>query len=234
VNRTVVSLRFASLVAALVSSSWLYGSASLAQTNTDQTMFGEENQLLKIDQNQKQQLLEEKQQYQEEVQQQQASTETYREYAEKRIAELTKLKNAGGSPVRKLSADKNQELYALEKWMQADAQARTEEQKHIQQIDQAISNLSADQTTTIGNMHSAVSNLRENDVIAEENRKFNQQMQINNFNELQTEMGWLTNNAPPRWGTMGGGGGYGGYGGGGGYGSPYFWNFGRLNQRMNW
>ncbi len=53
-------------------------------------------------------------------------------------------------------------------------------------------------------------------VDSEEDRKFNQQMQINNFNELQSEMGWMTNGAPPRFGTFGGSmmGGFGGYGGG--------------------
>jgi hypothetical protein len=189
---------------------------SLAQAGEDQAIFQEEKQLIHTDQAQEQQLLQEKQQYQAEISKDEPQDDSYRAYAEKRVQELTKLKAAGGSPTRSLSAQKNGELYALEKWLTADAQARSQEQARLKQLDQAIANLQESQSTAMQNMNADVQSMREDANAEQQSRKFNQQMQINNFNELQSEMGAASWGRPPTDGTYNSVGGY-GFSGGYGY-----------------
>lgn len=207
------------LVICSVPTSFLNGSPVLAQAGEDQAVFQEERDLLRTDRSQEQQLMREKQTYQAEISKDQPQDDSYRTYAEKRVQELTKLKAAGGSPTRSLAMQKNGELYALEKWLTADAQARAQEQAHLQQLDQAIANLEAAQTTTTENLNSDIQSMHEDASQEEQSRKFNQQMQINNFNELQSEMGAASWGRPPTDGTYNSVGGY-GFGGGYGY-SPF-------------
>ena len=119
-----------------------------AQAGADQAIFQEEQQLVHTDQSQVQQLEQEKQTYQAEVSKDQPQEESYRSYAEKRVQELTKLKAAGGSPTRSLSAQSKNELYALDQWLTADAQARSQEQAHLAQLDRSIANLQEAQANT--------------------------------------------------------------------------------------
>jgi hypothetical protein len=192
---------------------------ALAQAGEDQAIFQEEKQLLRTDQMQEQQLIQQKQTYEAEISKDQPQDDSYRSYAEKRVQELTKLKAAGGSPTRSLSAQKNGELYALDKWLAADAQARSQEQVHLEQLDKAIANLQEAQVNTTQNMNADVQGLHQDATQAEQSQKFNQQMQINNFNELQSEMGAASWGRPPTDGTYNS---VGGYGMNGGYGySPF-------------
>jgi hypothetical protein len=218
----VVLKRSSKNIVAVVASALTIGTPGSApcwaQANSDRAVFQEEQQMMQTNQNQEQQLEREKQQYQSEVSREDAQSEPYRLYAEKRIEELNKLKAAGGSPSRSLAAQKSGEFYALEKWLTADAQARAEEQGRLKQLDQAIVNLQTSQTATMSNMGSDIQAMREDSQLAAQNQKFQQQMQINQFNELQSEMGAASWGRPPQDGTFNS---VGGYGMGGGYGYSY-------------
>ncbi len=208
----------ASIVAAIFGGALLFSPGCFAQAAADKGAFQEEQQMLRDDNVQEQQLEQQKEIYEKQAEAADTKDEPYRLYAEKRVTALTKLKKAGGSPSRSLSQDK--ELYALEHWLQADAATKEAETAHVQQLNQAIANLQSQQSQTMASMNQDIQGLKMDGerayVDSEEDRKFNQQMQINNFNELQSEMGWMTNGAPPRFGTFGGSmmGGFGGYGGG--------------------
>jgi len=199
--------------------------AGWAQASSDRAVFQEEKQLLQMDQNQEKQLEGEKQSYQLEINKEEQQAEPYREYAEKRVAELSKLKAAGGSPTRSLATQKNGELYALEKWLAANAQARAEEQARMKQLDQAIANLQQSQNDTLKNINADINAMRGDSQATADERKFQQQMQINHFNELQSEMGAASWGRPPTDGTFNS---VGGYGVGGGYG------YGLNGRRRGW
>jgi hypothetical protein len=186
------------VVAALATSFLYYQPGCLAQSRTDSTIFQEENTMLRTDQQQVNQLEQQKQQYEQQVQSQENQDEPYRLYAEKRVEELQKLRAAGGSPVRKVASQATTQLYALQKWLSADAETKLEEQQHLQQIDENIANLQTDETNTRNNMQSDIQGLREDSTQSVEDKRFQQQMQINQFNEEQNEMGWISLNGRPR------------------------------------
>ena len=137
---------------------------------------------------------------------------------------LLKLKNAGGSPSRSLSKEKQGELYALQHWLDQDVQTRSQEQARMQQLDQAITNLTQSQSQALRDMRSDIHNMRVDADAQTANQKFQQQMAVNYFNELQSEMGAASWGRPPTDGTFnttsgalnrtfGGGGSRAGYGG---------------------
>lgn len=146
-----------------------------------------------------------------------AKNEPYRLYAEKRIAELIKLKAAGGSPSRSF-ANRTGDLHALENWLQSDAKTRAAEQARIQQLNKAIANLRESERVEQGNMTGAIQSMRESQIAAQSDDDFNKMMRINQFNELQSEMGAASWGRPPEDGTFNS---TGGYGIGGGYGFSY-------------
>ena len=154
--------------------------------------------MLKTDQQQVQQLEQQKQQYEQQAQTQEQQDEPYRLYAEKRVEELQKLRAAHGSPVRSVASQATTQLYALQKWLSADEETKLEEQQHIKQLDQSIANLQTDETNTRNNMQSDIQGLREDATQSVEDKRFQQQMQINQFNEEQNEMGWISLQGRPR------------------------------------
>jgi hypothetical protein len=172
--------------------------ACLAQGPVDQTIFQDEKQMLNTDSQQLQQLDQEKQEYKQEVQAEEQKDEPYRLYAQKRVQELGKLRAAGGSPVRSLSSQSSKELYALQSWLQADSKTQLEERQRLQQLDQAIANLQTQETQTMSNMQSAIHGLQNDATQSAEDKRFQQEMQINQFNEEQSEMGWISKQGRPR------------------------------------
>lgn len=216
VFKSIKVFKFALLASALVLGP-LGVQSVFAQAGTDRAVFQEEQQMMQMDQNQERNLEQQKQSYEQQIQAEEQQRQPYRLYAEKRIQELTKLKSAGGSPTRSLSQNSNSELYALEKWMSSDEAARVQEQAHISQLDQAIANLQQAQNTTMSNMNSDVQAMREDSQRQAEAQKFQQQMDINHFNELQSEMGAASWGRPPTDGTFNSVGGRYGIGGGYGY-----------------
>jgi hypothetical protein len=143
-----------------------------------------------------------------------AKNEPYRLYAEKRIAELIKLKAAGGSPSRSY-ANRTGDLHALENWLQSDTKTRQNEQARVKQLNQAIANLRESEHADSSNMSGAIQGMRESQIAAQSDDDFNKMMRINQFNELQSEMGAASWGRPPEDGTFNS---TGGYGMGGGYG----------------
>ncbi len=197
---------------------------TLGQAAVDQSTVSADRMLDSAAGQQVQQLENQRNQYQLEINQTEKADDNYRAYAEERVKALLKLKNAGGSPSRSLSKERQGELYALQHWLDQDTQAKLQEQAHMQQLDQAIANLQQSQTQAIRDMRSDIHNMRVDADAQAANQKFQQQMATNYFNELQSEMGAASWGRPPTDGTLntesgslnrmfrgGGGGGAGGY-----------------------
>jgi hypothetical protein len=178
-----------------------------------QAIFQDDRALMQTDQQGVQQYTNNEKQYEQQSEARDASANTYRLYAEKRIAELSKVRAAGGSPTRSLAQDKTSELYALEKWLKTDDSTRHAEQLHIKQIDKAIANLQSEESAAMANLPNDVGAMREDSQRAADDDKFNHMMQINYFNELQSEMGAASWGRPPTDGTYNSVGGYGFQGG---------------------
>jgi hypothetical protein len=194
----IQSVNLTPFVAVLATSFLLAQPSGLAQATSDRAVFQEENQMLNADQQQQQQLLQQKQQYEQQVQAQENQDEPYRLYAEKRVEQLQKLRANGGSPVRGVASQATTQLYALQKWLTADSETKLEEQQHLQQLDKNIANLQTDETNTRNNMQSDIQGLREDGTQTVADKRFQQQMQINQFNEEQNEMGWMSLQGRPR------------------------------------
>jgi hypothetical protein len=187
-----------SLAAALAFSLLACQPGCFAQAQADRAVFQEENQLLRDDQQQQQQLMQQRNQYEQQAQSQEQQDEPYRLYAEKRVEELQNLRAAGGSPVRTVASQATTQLYALQKWLTADAQTRLEEQQHIKQLDEAIANLQSNQSQTLQNLQGDIQGMREAATQSVEDKRFQQEMAINQFNEEQSEMGWISLQGRPR------------------------------------
>ena len=211
-------LAFTLCAFALVSLSPAFGQGAI-----DQSTVGADRELDDATRQQESDLIKQKNTYQLEVNQTEKKDDNYRNYAQTRIQALLKLKNAGGSPSKSLTKDKQGELYALEHWLNQDTENKEIEQRRIQQLDQSIASLQQSQTAAIQDMRSDIHNMRVDADAQTADKKFQQQMSVNYFNELQSEMGAASWGRPPEDGTyntMGGsmsrllrGGGSGGYGG---------------------
>ena len=166
---------------------------------------------MRTDQQEVQQYQNAEKQYEQNAAARDDSAMSYRLYAEKRIAALQKIRNAGGSPTR--SMGKNGELYALQGWLKKDDQTREQEQAHIKQLDQAIANLQGDQQAAMANLPNDIGAMRQVAQRQADDDKFSHMMQMNYFNELQSEMGAASWGRPPTDGTFNSTGGYGFQGG---------------------
>lgn len=203
-----------------------FGIASLLSMPTGalaqgQAIFQDDRQIMQQDQQQVRQFENQVENYQEQAKERDQSADSYRLYAEKRINELEKLKKAGGSPTKSLNKERNGELYALQGWLKNDAGTRAAEQAHIKQLDLAIANLQQQQQGQMANLSADVGAMRQVAQRQDDDDKFNHMMQMNYFNELQSEMGAASWGRPPTDGTYNSVGGYGflggyGYGMGGG------------------
>lgn len=157
-----------------------------------QTVFQDDADLLRLDNAQINQL-----QMQEQSAEQQAAldnqrNQAYRLYAEKRVQELEKLKTPANQ----------QQIVALQKWLQADANMRQRDMQIIRALQARIARLEQTQSQTTAQLGNDVGAIREAGQDAHDAEKFKQMMAINYFNELQTEMG------PASWYPPKGGGGY--------------------------
>ncbi len=203
----------------LITAGWVaFGIASLLLMPTralaqGQAIFQDDRQIMQQDQQQVQQFENQAQAYENQAKQRDESADSYRLYAEKQIKQLTKLRNAGGSPTKSLAKEESGRLYALEAWLKSDESTRAAEQAHIKQLDQAIVNLQQQQQGQMANLSADVGAMRQVAQRADDDDKFNHMMQINNFNELQSEMGAASWGRPPTDGTYNSVGGYGFQGG---------------------
>jgi hypothetical protein len=179
-----------------------------------QAIFQDDRALMQTDQMEVQQYQNNERQYEQQSEARDASANTYRLYAEKRIAELSKVRDAGGSPTKSLANNgKPGELYALQSWLKNDDATRASEQKHVKQLNRAIVNLQSEETAAMANLPNDIGAMREDGQRAADDDKFNHMMQMNYFNELQSEMGAASWGRPPTDGTYNSVGGYGMQGG---------------------
>lgn len=169
----------------------------------DQGIFGDEEQMLQINQGQIKQFEEEKMQTQRDLQSEVARNAPYRLKVEKQIKELSGQKTAA-------SQDK---LKELQSWIDRDNAYRAHQQALIDKLTQAISRLETTQMQTSSNLQNDIVAMRQNVQDQKDAAKFDRMMKMNYFNELQSEMGAASWGRPPEDGTFNSVGGYGFMGG---------------------
>jgi actin-related protein len=210
-------LRGALLASTCSSLSILPASAQVAGAN--QNIYSDEQSLLRTDEAMANQYRREEQATEQELDAEQARTEPYRLYAEKRIAYLQKAKKAG-TPIK--TGDKTPELVVLQRWLQQDEDYREKQQAYIAQLDESIRNLRQGESQTLANLGTDINSMRESVQDQKDQQKFQNQMSINMYNELKSEMGAAAWGDCPADGTLNSTGGYGMMGG---YGySPMGWS----------
>ena len=183
-----------------------------AETAADQTAFQDDAELMRLNGSQVNQVEGEVQSAEQQASYDNQRNQAYRLYAEKRIQDLEKLK--GGN------AENTKQISILQRWLKADSETRLRDQQTINSLRQRLANMEQSQNTVVSNLGGDVAAMRESAIDARSDDKFKQQMQMNYFNELQSEMGpasWVHSNRGPSY-NMGG---YGFSGGqslmGGGY-----------------
>lgn len=188
--------------------------AALAQVaGANQTIYHDEQEMLNTDQAMINQYSSAENEAESKLAAEQAKTNSYRLYAEQRIQELQKQKK-GVSP--SLAGAKSGEMAVLTSWLQQDSAYRVKQQAYIDQLEQCISNLRTSQTNTLANLNTDINALRQGVQDDKDQQKFQNQMQMNQFNELKSEMGACSWGDTPRDGTFNSVGGY-GFNGGYGY-----------------
>ncbi len=179
----------------------------------NQTIYHDEQEMLNTDQAMINQYSSAENEAESKLAAEQSKTNAYRLYAEQRIQELQKQKK-GVSP--SLAGAKSGEMAVLTSWLQQDGAYRAKQQAYIDQLEQCISNLRTSQTNTLANLNTDINALRQGVQDDKDQQKFQNQMQMNQFNELKSEMGACSWGDTPRDGTYNSVGGY-GFNGGYGY-----------------
>lgn len=209
-------------------SSLIMPAQAIAQAaGANQTIYRDEQELLNTDQNMIGNYQASQSKAERDLLNEEKENESYRLYAEKRINVLEKAKRAG-TPVK--TGDSNSELMVLQRWLRNDDAYRAKQQAYISQLDQAIANLRQGQSSTVANLGNDINAMRQSVQDEKDQQRFNNQMSMNMYNELKSEMGAASWGDTPRDGTYNSVGGYGflgGYGysgmggrrwlGGGGY-----------------
>jgi hypothetical protein len=206
------------LAAAIVVMAPLSALAQAAASN--QGVFNDEQQMLRTDGAMINQYTQAQRQAENDLQNEEQRSQAYRLYAEQRVGQLEDYKRRGSAA---LAGTKPGDLPMLESWIRNDDAYRTKQQAYIAQLNQLIINLRQTQTQTLANLNSDISGLRQNQQDRKDQQRFENQMQINQFNELQSEMGACAWGGAPNDGTFNSVGGYGmlggyGYSAGGGRG----------------
>ncbi|MBX9685194.1 MAG: hypothetical protein K2X27_00755 [Candidatus Obscuribacterales bacterium] len=196
-------LKYALVLGILTSSALLPGlfiksSAQGGEMSADQTAFQDDDELLRLNNSQVREVEGEEQSAEQQAAFDDKRNQAYRLYAEKRVQELEKLKK--GSP------DNDKQIAILQNWLKADSAMRLRDQQTINALRRRIYSMEQNQQQTMTNLSGDVSAMREAANNARADDQFRQQMQINYFNELQTEMGPATWVHPQRGATynMGG------------------------------
>lgn len=180
---------------------------ALAQVaGADQGIFNDEQQMEVFNQQQVGNYQRQKMQLEEEMNNEEMRNQPYRLYAQKMVTQLSK-------PGVKKTADDQTRLSVYEDWLKKDAALKSEQIGRLKQLDRLIAGAQQTQQTTVANLSSDINAMRENVQDQKDAQKFNQMMQINYFNELQSEMGAASWGRPPQDGTFNSTGGYGMLGG---------------------
>lgn len=183
-----------------------------AEQGADQAAFQDDDELLRLNNAQINQLQNEELSAERQAAMDDQRNQAYRLYAQKRVQDLEKLKKG--------SADTDRQIAILQNWLKTDAAMRLRDQQTIMALRKRVANMEQTQQQTMSNLGNDVGAMREAANNARSDDQFRQQMQINYFNELQSEMGpatWVHPTQGPSYGM----GGYGLSGGqpmfGGGY-----------------
>lgn len=188
----------------------LIGAPASAQVaGADQGIFSDETQMLRINNAQLQQYQRQKIDAENELQAEDAKNGPYRLYAEKRVSELSKATTGSA----KKGKDDSTQLAFFKDWLQRDAAFKAKQMAYINQLQTSINNMQQSQNTTMSNLGSDITAMRETVQDRKDSQKFDQMMQMNYFNELQSEMGAASWGRPPTDGTFNSVGGYGMQGG---------------------
>jgi hypothetical protein len=182
----------------------------------DQAIFQDDRQVLSAEGGRIQGYEQSLQNQQQEIINRNAQTDRFRDFAQRTVAYLQKTRAEKGAQA--LTGEQVEQLNSLQQWLSQDAQTRESEQAQVQRLKSAIANLQTQRTATFNDLGSDVNAMREDQEQQAEDTKFNQMMAVNQFNELQSEMGACTWGGPPRDGTLNS---VGGYGMLGGYGYSY-------------
>lgn len=153
---------------------------SQSEQSADQSAFQDDDELLRLNNAQVRELQGEEQSAESQSMMDEQRNQAYRLYAEKRVQDLEKLKS---------TPNNQQQIAILQRWLKADAAMRLRDQQTISNLRRRIANMEQTQQQTMGNLGNDVAAMRAaaNDAVGDD--KFRQQMQMNYFNELQTEMG---------------------------------------------
>lgn len=162
------------------------------ETAADQSAFADDGDMLRLNEAQLRDLEMQEQSAENAANMDAAKNQQYRLFAEKRIQEVEKLKGAK-------KADADTQVQTLRRWLQADSASRARDLQIIRSLQSRIARLEQTQQATTANMSNDIGAVREAAIDARSDAKFKQQMSMNYFNEMQTEMGaasWY----PPRGG----------------------------------
>jgi hypothetical protein len=201
---------------ALIATGILTPGGSFAQSGeqaADQSAFQDDIELMRVNDAQMREVAGEEQSAEEQAALDEKRNQAYRLYAEKRVNELEKLKGA--------NAQNNSQIAIMQRWLKADAAMRLRDQQTINNLRKRIASMEQSRQQVMSNLGGDVGAMREAANDARSNERFRQQMAINYFNELQTEMGPAHMDQRQTYGTSYGMGGMGFSGGqtlfGGGY-----------------
>lgn len=185
----------------------------------NQSIFNDEEQMMGLNQAQVRQYEQQKIQAETELSEEQRKNGPYRLFVEKQITTLS-----APSKNPKTASSNAAKLKQLQDWIKRDNDYISRQQSYINQLTGTIQSLQRNGMNQTQNLQNDITAMRENQQDEKDAKKFDQMMQVNYFNELQSEMGAASWGRPPEDGTYNS---VGGYGFMGGYG--YSGGFGRRN-----
>lgn len=157
--------------------------ASLSQgaQSADQSAFRDDSDLLQLENSQIRQLQDQEMNAETQAQMDDQRTQAYRLYAQKKVQEIEKLKGK--------DAQSDKTLQVMQSWLRADLLMRQRDMETIRALRQRVASLEQSTSSSMSNLGGDVQSLREDAIDSRSNEKFQQQMSMNYFNEMQTEMG---------------------------------------------
>lgn len=163
------------------------GAIAQGEQAADQSVFQDDAELMQLNNAQVNQVEGQVQSAEQQAAIDNQRNQQYRLYAEKKVKELQGLKNK--------SASTNEQLAVLTQWLKADTLMRQRDMQTIRMLQERLARLEQTQGQVGTNLSADVNAIREAGQDAKDAQKFQQQMSMNYFNELQTEVGpasWYT------------------------------------------
>lgn len=155
--------------------------AQTGEESADQAAFQDDVELMRLNNSQIRQIEHEEQAAELQAAADEQRNTAYRLYAEKRVNDLEKLKSG--------NSQNDRQIAILQRWLKIDAAMRLRDQQTIAGLRQRIAAMENTQQASTANLSNDVASMREAALDARSDARFKQQMEINYFNELQSEMG---------------------------------------------